>query len=202
MAVSPTLHFASIGRALGLDKSSLEPAMPDADPLSGLSVRLAVGLALAALAPPAFAADPPPLCSAFRDLARTVERTGQTRHVSLRVNQNAEAFTSCSVEPDDLPQRAYCAAALDTAGIEMAHRYPWVLIACLQVEGARFVIDARSGDTGILRNKQKVVRLTAKLRRGIELNLRFEPDRRPDAKPTDDNYFGAYDLTLSRTERR
>ncbi len=64
------------------------------------------------------------------------------------------------------------------------------------------MIDARSGDTGILRNKQKVVRLTAKLRRGIELNLRFEPDRRPDAKPTDDNYFGAYDLTLSRTERR
>lgn len=155
-------------------------------------------LAVGALAAPGAArSETPPLCAAFENLAQSVQRTGQGRQVSYSILANSEVLSTCSLTPDDQLQHAYCAEALRIGGSELGHSYPWNLTNCLRASGVRVRLDARRGDTGILRDRRKVMRLSARLRSGVTVDLRFVPaSTTGGARPADD-YFGAYDLTLA-----
>ena len=156
---------------------------------------LGIIVALAAVAP-ASAAAKDPFCTALDALIGEAALRAQPVRISV-LSEDAMAI-ECRRETDDAVQGAYCAAAYDSIGPEMLHRYPWNVETCLASEGVKPAVELKSEGTMLRRQTlwgqkplEKMVHLSARLRGGLELDLRFTSDN-----PYADHWFGSYDLVI------
>ena len=153
-------------------------------------------LALAAGAASAGGDKPDPFCAVLETvIAEAASRPEPVRiDVFTERSEDEVGGFHCQHDPNDAVQLGYCDAVFQTVGWESLHLYPWRVESCLALDGVRLTTALRDEDTHMLRRgkpMKQLVRLQARLRSQVDLDLQFTSD---DAYGG--HWFGHYNLVL------
>lgn len=139
-----------------------------------------------------------PFCLALDEVADKARASGRPVFVYFR--RIDEPASLCWLKPtDDALQHGYCQVAIDRAGIEFSHRYPWMVKACLARNKGITTEEAPWAYTGYVR-RGRTDHLTGVLPNGVRVDVRYVPDtdrdNPDDPKSRLNGYYGRYVMTL------
>ena len=133
------------------------------------------------------AREEPALCQALDMLTAEAKESGESRHITIFKDQPFEPGCVIAGGPSN---RGFCDAFFKEVNSEVTHQYPWLLDSCLRSRAPKVFREEKDEETGLLRRK-KLIHLSATMRQGVHVDLRFEPS------PTDpQHYYGRYHLTV------
>ena len=143
---------------------------------------------------PAYAAPPAEeaICDAIRDLGYAAIASGTPQRIGFgRVGPRQG---SCG--PVDIPvHEDFCKVLVDKVGLSSPQRFPWMVYDCLGVSHGIPTIETTDEYSGVS-GRKKIVHLTASLKEGFGLDIRFVPTGDFGSTPYYKNYFGTYAVTI------
>lgn len=151
--------------------------------------------AICAAARPALAQDDArtDLCLALSALSDRAAATGKAQRVSV-FNSDGFMISACGDTRVSYAHASYCSRVVGALGVEGFQSYPWRIRDCMRRAGAVPHIVTGLGYTGLVERTQ-IVELTAKLRNGLRVELKFKPAPSQEGDPLH-GYYGEFDLVI------
>lgn len=135
------------------------------------------------------------LCSAFKALAQDVKDTGRSQSVTVFKERPMEV--ACETEENDAAQSSYCAGVLESISMEFTHAYPWELQRCILSIGVSPKIETADEYTGLV-DRDKLIQLEVVIFGEVKVRLAWESSVQEQRINRFDQYWGRYELVLSK----